>query len=363
MAQRSRAGRAELANQVDDLLGGGAGSEGLVAAAEGRRDRRSRAPVGPRNVWDSPLLLIGGGSLIGLILLGAVLLFVMRRQTGDQAFDIGEQAYKAGSFGPAIAAFDQYLEKYPKHGSASIARVHRGLAEMRAAAESTRDWTKVLATTKTALDQISPEVEFPTAQADLASILPAIAQGLANQAHQKPAAELVGQAKEAVALVDKYVPVTLQPTEQLREVSASLALTARQLDRTKNLDQAMAEMQAASQAGKLLDVYTVRHKLLQTYPELVEDPKLVAEMVAAAERERSAVKFVAEERAPETSEATSLTLASVALTSTTGNPTTVDDADTVMVLDSGSAYALDPRSGKPRCAGSWVTRPITRRKS
>ena len=57
----------------------------------------------------------------------------------------------------------------------------------------------------------------------------------------------------------------------------------------------MAEMQAASQAGKLLDVYTVRHKLLQTYPELVEDPKLVAEMVAAAERERSAVKFVAEE--------------------------------------------------------------------
>ena len=212
-------GAPELANQVDDLLGGGAGSEGLVAAAEGRRDRRSRAPVGPRNVWDSPLLLIGGGSLIGLILLGAVLLFVMRRQTGDQAFDIGEQAYKAGSFGPAIAAFDQ-IGKIPEARIGKHRRVHRGLAEMRAAAESTRDWTKVLATTKTGLDQISPEVEFPTAQADLASILPAIAQGLANQAHQKPAAELVGQAKEAVALVDKYVPVTLQPTEQLREVSA-----------------------------------------------------------------------------------------------------------------------------------------------
>ena len=31
----------------------------------------------------------------------------------------------------AIAPFDQYLEKYPKHGSVSMAKVHRGLAEMR----------------------------------------------------------------------------------------------------------------------------------------------------------------------------------------------------------------------------------------
>ena len=122
-------------------------------------------------------------------------------------------------------------------------------------------------------------------------------------------------------------------------------------------------MQAASQAGNLLAVYTVRHKLLQSYPELVEDPKLVAEMVVAAERQQSAVKFVDEVRTAETSEATSLTLASVALTSTTGNPPTVDDADTVMIVDSGSAYALDPRTGKPRWLGSSVTRPTSCRKS
>ena len=139
---------------------------------------------GPRNVWDSPLLLIGGGSLIGLLLLGAVLLFVMRRQTGDQAFDIAEEAYKSGAYSSAINAFDQYLQKYPKHASASTAHVHRGLCEMRAASEGSRDWTKVLATAKTTLDQISPELEFPAAQADLASILPAIAAGLATQARK-----------------------------------------------------------------------------------------------------------------------------------------------------------------------------------
>lgn len=337
----------ELANQVDDLLGGGKGSESLVAAAEGRRNR-APVPRGPRNVWDSPLLLIGGGSLIGLLILGAVLLFVTRRQTGDQAFDVAEEAYKSGSYSTAIGAFDQYLLKYPKHGSASTARVHRGLCEMRAASESTRDWTKVLDTAKTTLNQISPELEFPTAQADLASILPAIAAGLAAQAREKPSAELVAQAKEAVALVDKFVPVTLQPTEQLREISASLALTTRNLERDKSLDAAVSEMRAAAQSGKLLDVYAIRHKLLQTYPELADTPKLMEEMVAAAENERAAVKFVAEDRAAETTDATPATLASVALTATTGKPAPLEDGDLAPVLDSGSAYGLDARTGRPR---------------
>jgi hypothetical protein len=159
---------------------------------------------------------------------------------------------------------------------------------------------------------------------------------------------LIDQSREALSLVDKYVPVTLQPSEKLREVLASLALTTRNLDRDNSLDRAVVEMQKASQAGQLLDVYGIRHKLLQTYPELVEDKKLVAAMVAAAENERNAVKFIAEERPPETTDGSSLTLASVALTATSGNAAPIDDIDTVMVLDTGSAYAVDPRTGRPR---------------
>ena len=93
----------ELANQVDDLLGQAAADADGSTAAEvaglvgaGRR--------GPRNAWDSPLLLIGGGSLVGLMFLGAVLLWVMRRQTGDQAFELAEEGYKSGSYGPGHRA-------------------------------------------------------------------------------------------------------------------------------------------------------------------------------------------------------------------------------------------------------------------
>ncbi len=337
----------ELANQVDDLLDA-EGNTAAAAASERRQRARTAIPSGPRNVWDSPLLLIGGGSLLLLIIIGAVLLFVMRRQTGDQALQIAEEAYKSGSFAQAVAAFDQYLTKFPKHASVSSARVHRGLAEMRAATEGTRDWTKALATAHQVLDQISPEAEFSTAQADLASILPTIAQGLTNQAREKPAATLVEQARDATALVDKFVPANLQPTEQLREIAASLALTERQLDRDKSLGTAISEMQKGIAAGNLGEAYAARRKLLQTYPELAEDTKLIAEMVAAAERERSAVKFVAEERAAETTDAAPSTLASVALTSTAGVAAPIEDADTVMILDAGAAYALDPRSGRPR---------------
>jgi outer membrane protein assembly factor BamB len=336
----------ELADQVDDLLGHAAADADGASAAERRQKRRAMA--GPRNSWDSPLLLLGGGTLVGMLLLGAVLLWVMKRQTGDQSFELAEEAYKSGSFVQAISMYDQFLEKYPKHGSVSVAKVHRGLAEMRQAAEGARDWSKTLATTQTALNQISPEVEFPSAQTDLASILLALAQGLANQTRDKPSATLVDQTREAVALVDKFVPITLQPAEQMRDIAASLAMTVRRLDRDKALAAAIGKMQEAIQAGTLPAVYATRRELLQSYPELADDPKLIAEMVAAAERERAGVKFVAETRAAEVTDAPSLTLASLALTSTKGAAAPIDDPPTMTILDSGSVFGIEPRTGKPR---------------
>ena len=144
-----------------------------------------------------------------------------------------------------------------------------------------------------------------------------------------------------MALVDKFVPVTLQPTEKLREVSASLALTTRNLDRDKSLDTAVAEMRQAAQAGKLLDVYAIRHKLLQTYPELVDAPKLLEEMVAAAENERAAVKFVAEERAAKTTDGAAPTLASVRSRPRRAIRRRSTKKFCPPILDSGSAYGLD----------------------
>ena len=83
-------------------------------------------------------------------------------------------------------------------------------------------------------------------------------------------------------------------------------------------------------------------ELLQTYPELSENDKLTAEMVAAADFDRAAVKFTDEKRPPETTEGTSPTLASLSLTATTGSPAPVQDVDSVMILDTGAVMRLMP---------------------
>ena len=293
-------------------------------------------------------MLIGGGSLLLMLIVGAALLWLMKRQTGDQALEMAEQDYKSASFSQAIFKFDQYLEKYPTHGSVSIARVHRGLAEMRQAAENTNDWSKALATAKTVLERISPEVEFPSAQEDLAAVLPSIAQGLAVQAQAKPSAKLVDETHEAVSLVDKYVPVNLQPKEQLRNIEASLAHVVRRLDRDKALASTLSAMKQAVSAGEPQNVYAARHELLETYPELADDQSLAGEMAAAAAAQSAKVKYVAETRDAATDEMPAATLVSVALTATSGPAAPVESADPVMTLASGGVYALDPRTGKPR---------------
>ena len=52
-----------------------------------------------------------------------------------------------------------------------------------------------------------------------------------------------------MAPVDKYVPITLQPSEQMREVTASLALTERVLGRDRALEAAVVKMQDGLKAG------------------------------------------------------------------------------------------------------------------
>ena len=186
----------------------------------------------------------------------------MQRQTGDQAFELAEEGYKSGSYGQAIALFDQYLEKYPKHGSVSTAKVHRGLAEMRQAAEGAGDWSKTLATTQTAPIRFLRRSNFRRADRsclDLARVGPRhIDAGPGKtKCHTRGS-----NSREAVALVDKFVPVTLNLPKR-----SATSLRRWRLRSEARSSQALAasigKMQEAIQADKLPDVYAARRDLLQ----------------------------------------------------------------------------------------------------
>src|SRR6185312_3459578 len=88
-------------------------------------DRQMRAVRHERNIWDSPLLLIGGGSLLAMLLTGGALYWALNRGSADQSYELADQDYKAGSYTQAIAKFDEYLKSYPDDSRASLARVNR----------------------------------------------------------------------------------------------------------------------------------------------------------------------------------------------------------------------------------------------
>jgi outer membrane protein assembly factor BamB len=300
--------------------------------------------LGKSNVWDSPLLLFGGGSLLGLIILGGVLYWAIGRQTGDEALRLAEADYQAGSYTQAVHKFDQYLKNYPTHTGVGTARVHRGLAYMRQTIDNSSDWTRSLAASQETLDQIAREKEFPQARSELAALLPRVAEGLAEQARRKPSAKLVEQTSAALALVEKYVPRSLRPAEQLQAVEQSLALSRLQLARDDSLHKALQKIEEATAASRPGDAYGIRKELLKTYPDLEQDASLQKALLAISQSEKDDVKMVSQPQSAMAAAADQAATAVVSLVNhTSGN---VGGAEGIVLAEAdGAVYALDAATG------------------
>ncbi|MFV2067044.1 MAG: hypothetical protein ACC645_08690, partial [Pirellulales bacterium] len=171
----------------------------------------------PRSEWDSPLLLVGGGILVLLVLLGGTVYYLIERGGGDTLREAADAAYDSGAYAQAVEKYDQFLERFPRHASASQGRVRRGLAQLRLVLQTSRDGPHRLTTAQAILTDIDEEAAFSEARAELAALLPQIAEGLAKQAESSTDAKetrtYVGLTTDALSLVtnSNYVPKSLFP--------------------------------------------------------------------------------------------------------------------------------------------------------
>ena len=85
-------------SSAGDFLSATAGEP--LAAAAGKKDffGRGRRVRGKGNVWDSPLLLIGGGVLLLLLILGGVLLWAISRESAEEMLRIVPQDLREASY-------------------------------------------------------------------------------------------------------------------------------------------------------------------------------------------------------------------------------------------------------------------------
>ncbi|HEX7446568.1 MAG TPA: PQQ-binding-like beta-propeller repeat protein [Pirellulales bacterium] len=359
------------AEPLDHGVSGGADLIGAAAYGDGgfrqepEEPRGKSKPKAKGNVWDSPLLLTVGGSLLALVILGVVLWWRLGRLTGDEAFRQAESFYKAGSYTQAIEQFDKYLKEFPEHSEVSVARVDRGMARMRQAVEGARDWTKTLATSQGLLDEIKSETAFGEARPELAALLPQIAEGLAKQAANKPDMQVVERAEDALQLVDKYVSKTQRPTQKLADVQASLQLTRHVLGRDEALEKAVAGIKQAIDEGSPQAAYALRRDLVKSYPELAGNETLGEAVLSLSKAEQASVEFVPQARPAESADVQTPVEAEVVMAVYRGGKAPGVSGRSAHVLAGGAVYGLDAESGAAlwrRFVGydtSYVPRPLS----
>ena len=342
---------------LDGMMGGAA----LDAAAGGpllvtpggkgwRRLFWPRRPTGRKaNVWDSPLLLVGGGILLLLVFMLIGLVFVLGRQTGNEALRLANADYDNGSYSQAIHKYNQYLEKFGSHHGVSLARVNRGLAQLRQVTlKGTSDWPAAFQVAKGVLEKISLEKEeFPRAQGDVSGVLLTIARGLAAQARENPDPALVEKTRETLALMRKYVPPSPLPVREMSEIEASLALTEREIARDYRLAEAIAEMKQQVGQGNTQQAYAIRKALLKDYPLLADDEQLGPTLIEISRAQQQAVETVQKEQPAKKDQPATPLLATVAVARRVGAGSAPDAAGRVVfALAGGAAYGLDAESGR-----------------
>ena len=315
--------------------------KGLMGKLLPTRDRRRKA-----NVWDSSLLLLGGGGLAILVILGGIFIWVFWGNTGDAMIEAADGLYKDGAYQNAITQYDEFIKKFPKHQRVSSARVSRGLAMMRNATEGSSDYAKSLDISVEVLDEISSENSFGDARDELRALLPTLAEGLAKQAQQKTSLEYVDKTRQALALVDKHVSKSNRPVTRLEDIGSSLAMTVRRINRDDELAKAVAAMQKAVADGKTPQAYIIRRALLKEYPDLLSDAVLNKAVLAVTEAEKTAVKFVAEENKSQSEDATRAARPAVCIAQRTLDKK-VDGVkgEVVFVVAAGAVYGLDAAEG------------------
>ncbi len=339
---------------TDDLLAGLESHGAPVLMAGDRSGRHGLAPVQRRlqktSEWDSMLLLVGGASIGVMLVIGAFLYLSLARGKAEELIAAAGKEYSAQSYAQAIRLYDEFLEAYPHHEDASLARVRREIARLRQSYKVPEQGLKVA---REVLPIIEQEESFPTARDELASMLPQIAAGFVSEARRAGDAtaqeELLQKTAAAMELVENpnYIPSELRKSQAttIDAIREDMARVRREIDRVRNLDATVETIAQAALSGDTPAAYAARQALLSTYPGLDADPQLRDAMLKISDRERQRVQVVEEPIAPATDDPAAALPPHIVLSHRAGQTIASVIDHVVYTLAEGNVFALDASTG------------------
>ena len=220
------------------------------------------------------------------------------------------------------------------------------------------DFTQALSTTESEVKAIEDEEAFNDSHEELASLIPQIAQGLAKQAEQAPptsedSKKYVESAQKALELCNNvsYVPKGMRDENKLAAIRDTLDRVQRRQQSQFALANGLKAMEKAVADGKPMEAYAAQMTLVQEHPELASESGLADALKKTAAAEQSAIHFVSEKQAAETTERPTPWVAALAVAShpTAGQSAAAAAAGTrgtACVRVDGAVYGLDAATGR-----------------
>ncbi len=336
---------------ADDGLGG---VDPLTAPApSGGVRTRLGGPViaAPTSVWDSKLLLVGGGVLGVLAVVGVFLYFALTAGKAADLFEQAEKAYKEGSYAQAAKLYEKLLKDYPRFEQASLARVKTVTAKLRQTYQTPKEGLRVA---KEDLPTIKKEEAFEQARPELASMLPDIAAALIDTALKvedvEKKKEYLQLCKEAMKLVNdpEYIPTSLRQSRLgvINRTRDNIEAVQRAIEADQQLRKTVAEIESAAESGDTGRAYEIRRRLVeQTVGNLANHPDLIAAMQKVAAKERELVRVESKPLTASTEDHAGADVVRVILSAKQGQPVSGVAGEILFLQVKGTVFALEAASG------------------
>lgn len=304
---------------------------------------------GEQDIIGSPLVLGLGGGALALMLVAATFWFIIGRDTIQKEFDVAQAQMDEGKFAQAITLWEQFILTHPKHKYTDDARF--ALAQCRVEREisgSAPEWPEGLEQVDDYIKQTRDLPDFAEQHPQICEYARRIAMGAAQTAQNTKDRSLLAVSAEASKILDRYSPADAPPTEMQNLIAGELKKAEAAVLKQEVFDAAMAEMSQALAAKRPILAMEARQHLLERYPELRSDRKLLAKFQETLAAEKDLVSIDTSVQEADTTDEVSQLPAPLTLASHTRVRTDeTSEGRVVFAVAKDCCYALDSVTGDP----------------
>lgn len=307
-----------------------------------------RKPIRPgeRELTRSPVVLFLGGGMLVLVLVAFTLLFLVKRESADQAFNRGLDELKQKRFSVSIERFQEFLEAFPQHNLVNSARGYSNLAKVeQVLASSTPDWPRALSLLEVYARSIRELSNFSEMQGFARDVATRIAIGAADAAGTLKKRELIETSSNASRALEMNSPADQRPVETLKQISDAQVKAERIIRRFEFTNDSLARISGFLEQQETLASLREYQKLIDEYPDCAGETDVSARFQQILETDKSRVKTEDSNIAASAEDVTPLGEQIVLVKTTRARADLVESGANVFALVGSACYAIDSGTG------------------